>query len=498
MRTIWGCSFAGILGLCMVSLGPALATESSHLPKPRRGDAGSSASREHRYYLRQLLRSYVENGKLSFQGLARLLQSLGLGQVQKASWDHQEHQKPVHHLSHPDEPDKWRGRRGAPSRFVQGAKRTERNPGGHKRGEQPQWRRSEVHGEDRPRDLGVAKAKSVDHLEYSHFHGNCLNVSQLLRNFGMGNLQVISHRQFSCICPALLYQIETRVCVSQPHEEEEEMGSQRLSVTVWLWGVLAIALISLSSLLSIAAFPLLGLSCPGHLRTFLVALAVGTLSADALLHLMPHAHEDQGQVAEQADRDSVWKGLAALGGIYMFFLIENFLEMCRGGRKGKTGKRKQRKQSNLWIDDKGSTDLSSSRPAQDSHGSVVDEEEETPCWGRDVAASPDLSSDRSRHLSHGAQNSEERELTCGGLGSGAVGLGGVAHGPEDAARSGMEKIACMVNVGDSVHNFTDGLAIGAAFATGISGGLSTSIAVFCHELPHELGKISSGKDAEEN
>ena len=53
-------------------------------------------------------------------------------------------------------------------------------------------------------------------------------------------------------------------------------------------------------------------------------------------------------------------------------------------------------------------------------------------------------------------------------------------------------VAWMIIIGDTLHNISDGLAIGAAFSeggtSGISGGISTSIAVFCHELPHELGR----------
>jgi len=48
----------------------------------------------------------------------------------------------------------------------------------------------------------------------------------------------------------------------------------------------------------------------------------------------------------------------------------------------------------------------------------------------------------------------------------------------------------MIIMGDGLHNFTDGMAIGAAFAENIAGGFSTSLAVFCHELPHELGDFA--------
>ena len=42
-------------------------------------------------------------------------------------------------------------------------------------------------------------------------------------------------------------------------------------------------------------------------------------------------------------------------------------------------------------------------------------------------------------------------------------------------------------VGDGIHNFLDGLAIGASFLISLSIGLSTTIAVVFHEIPQEIG-----------
>lgn len=65
-----------------------------------------------------------------------------------------------------------------------------------------------------------------------------------------------------------------------------------------------------------------------------------------------------------------------------------------------------------------------------------------------------------------------------------------SHGHVHSAPNSMSSVAWMVIMGDGLHNFTDGMAIGAAFSANIAGGFSTGIAVLCHELPHELGDFA--------
>lgn len=54
----------------------------------------------------------------------------------------------------------------------------------------------------------------------------------------------------------------------------------------------------------------------------------------------------------------------------------------------------------------------------------------------------------------------------------------------------LSPVAFMVLLGDGLHNITDGMAIGAAFAVDPVTGMATAFAVLCHELPHELGDFA--------
>ncbi|CAB4024036.1 zinc transporter ZIP8, partial [Paramuricea clavata] len=79
--------------------------------------------------------------------------------------------------------------------------------------------------------------------------------------------------------------------------------------------------------------------------------------------------------------------------------------------------------------------------------------------------------------------------------------GGLSHVPETFPEMTDEKklnvpqnkkiatVAWMIVIGDGLHNFIDGLAIGASCSTSVLSGLSTSLAICCEELPHELGRF---------
>ncbi|KAM4701562.1 zinc transporter ZIP5 [Discoglossus pictus] len=451
------------------------------------------AEKEQGYYLQQLFNLYGNNDTLTYQGLTLLLQNLGLGKVQVVEIQHADlgHD----HVSHLDILEVQDNKHShvhssrdhaLPSNTittpviqtspeVRGSSREDVRPEvTHSVHIQPSampTKRATEHAGKRnsalldhtqwpSRDL-LEQLLRIHHSKYTHQHENCLNVTQLLMNFGLDWVSEITPQHFTLICPALLYQIDSRVCIHHNDElRHSQPPSQPSLLHVLGWGALAITLVSAPSLLAIALVPLLRHPVFRYVLRFLVALAVGTLCGDALLHLLPHAQEVH---AEEASHPigPLLKGLCVLGGIYLLFLIENLMGMLNQRRR-----KKRRPQANKPVQDDGCT---------------------TVLWELGHPVDPEFcevprTPDGQQTSSEGQEKERERDKE-----SHAHSHHGHSHGPTG---EGIAEIVWMVLLGDGIHNFTDGLAIGAALSAGFSGGLSTTIAVFCHELPHELGDFA--------
>uniref|UniRef100_A0A8C3U8X4 Solute carrier family 39 member 5 n=1 Tax=Catharus ustulatus TaxID=91951 RepID=A0A8C3U8X4_CATUS len=299
-----------VLGLLIAGLGGTAGTP-GRLPE--------DAEQEHGYYLRQLFGQYGHNGTLPFEGLARLLGSLGLGRVQVVQIQHEE-------LGHGQTP--------APAPGV-----------GARRGPPEPHRSSQVPGVSPlpPRGWGGVVALCCtpgfcgdppgppQHRSGRAPRPQCLNVTQLLVNFGLDSVAQLTPEQFTLLCPALLYQIDSRVCI----QHSDEVTPPPPGGSLWPalgWGLLAVLSVSLPSALAVLLAPRLGRASFRSLLAFLVALAVGTLCGDALLHLWPHAQGRHPEAADEPD-PAVLQGLAVLGGIYLLFLLELLLGKLRHRRE---------------------------------------------------------------------------------------------------------------------------------------------------------------------
>nr|XP_056721113.1 zinc transporter ZIP5 [Euleptes europaea] len=468
------------------------------------------AAQEQVYYLQQLFGQYGENGTLSFEGLTRLLLSLGLGKVQVVEIEHDalghghvshldilevQENKHLHfhsaleHLHTTEHRSKVQAEGVTPRNgysqmgYITPASVPPALPGTSHVTKPSSWQTTEHPGKGETSfksPLGHAglnlleRVIALDHSVYNHLHEDCLNVSQLLVNFGLNPVSKITPEQFTLLCPALLYQIDSRVCI-QHYDEVVSPGMKGSSLWPGLgWGFAAVTLTSLPLALAIVLVPLLSSEVFRFLLSFLVALAVGTLCGDALLHLWPHAQERPHDLLplnhEALVDDAALKGLCVLGGIYLLFLIENLMGTLRKvhRKQGTTGKPSDRSPAKT-------EDSSHIRVRATPHGAETESltmpEGETGTLFSEV-----------QDCAVQIRNSEDLERQAAELHH-----HGHSHSPAASLSAGIADIAWMVILGDGIHNFTDGLAIGAAFSDGVSSGLSTTVAVFCHELPHELG-----------
>ncbi|KAG8442534.1 hypothetical protein GDO86_011364 [Hymenochirus boettgeri] len=327
---------------------------------------------------------------------------------------------------------------------------------------------------------------------------HCLNASRLLTSHGMDVQFLLSTAEFDYICPAIINQIDRRSCLIHASEKPVAENNQNVySVKVaWIGGCVSITIISVLSLLGVILLPLMNRVFFKFLLSFLVALAVGTLSGDAFLHLLPHSHathyhshedllnkssEAVKEEEELAHLDATWKGLTALGGLYFMFLVEHLITLIKQYKdKKQKNLRKTENEEDLEVkktlsnhsnvEEKGGSDSGSHHESYVEDGAL-----DAPQTQQTTGLEEDEEEEEKIMIVHVHDEASYQEYR---------------YSREELKDAGIATLAWMVIMGDGLHNFGDGLAIGAAFTEGLSSGLSTSVAVFCHELPHELGDFA--------
>uniref|UniRef100_A0A4W4GJL3 Solute carrier family 39 member 8 n=1 Tax=Electrophorus electricus TaxID=8005 RepID=A0A4W4GJL3_ELEEL len=251
----------------------------------------------------------------------------------------------------------------------------------------------------------------------------CLSVSDLLAVFGLANVSEVTVDQLELVCPAVLTQVLLPSC---PYMTPH---SQTIDSKVWGYGFLAVTIINLASLLGLLLIPFTKKSYFPKVLTYFIGVAIGTLFSNAALQLVPEALGFD----PKAD-DYVLKAVGIFGGFYVLFFTERVLKMA------------------LKVD-------SEVMAHYDCHL---------------FPSTATLTSLLCRWLMSQSQTSEACVfLTCRWLRGERV--------------SNIKTVAWMITLSDGLHNFIDGLAIGASFTLSLLTGFSTSIAIVCEEFPHELG-----------
>ncbi|XP_037549867.1 zinc transporter ZIP12-like [Nematolebias whitei] len=175
-------------------------------------------------------------------------------------------------------------------------------------------------------DLSMKSLENSGHKTEKGWEQVCFSAKQLVDIFDLDPHLPISKMHFRQICPAIIQQLLCNACGSV---EQKTGGSPPTAIEKYGYSTTAVLVITVSSMLGICL--VFFNSCQETYTLILqlfVGLAVGTLSGDALLHLIPqilglhdgtHSHDEE---LYNEDKAYLWKILCLIAGIYGFFLIE--------------------------------------------------------------------------------------------------------------------------------------------------------------------------------
>ncbi|KAJ3417343.1 hypothetical protein HDV05_004808 [Chytridiales sp. JEL 0842] len=298
----------------------------------------------------------------------------------------------------------------------------------------------------------------------------CLLPFDIMTIYGMNTTRGVNRTEFERITPALVYVSSAKLCKAKefqfnnPEANSTTSGNDKPSTgLVWLYSLVSVTIVTLCCMLGLLFVPLMKRSAvvTDIILSFLIALGAGTLISDATIHLLPsllglHDHDHAEGAVEEGPHDLsyVWKLNIALLGLYLFWAAEQGLQYLHGRHTSSS--------SHAHSHHHHHHHHHHSNNALGHEGSVP--HLHTPSIAPSVASITSSDEESTLPKTSSSQNGQTvwQDFTK------------------------VKPVAVLILLGDSLHNFIDGLAIGASFAYSTRMGLTTSLAVLLHELPHEL------------
>lgn len=273
----------------------------------------------------------------------------------------------------------------------------------------------------------------------------------------------IGPSEFQAFCPTVLQQLESKACSPQNQNTENEQTEEGKpsAVEVWGFGFLSVSLINLASLLGVLVLPCTEKAFFRRVLTYFIALSIGTLLSNALFQLIPEAFG-----FNPLEDYYVSKSAVVFGGFYLFFFTEKVLKMLL--------KQKNKHHGHSHY-------ASETLPSKKDQEEGVTEKLQN--GDLDHMIPPRGSGDPDGQAAGGDEKVIVGSLSVQDL----QGSQSACYWLKGVRYSDIGTLAWMITLSDGLHNFIDGLAIGASFTVSVFQGISTSVAILCEEFPHELG-----------
>ncbi|XP_057642324.1 metal cation symporter ZIP14 isoform X2 [Chionomys nivalis] len=313
-------------------------------------------------------------------------------------------------------------------------------------------------------DVGVDRDNVTRPKEGHRNLSTCFSSGDLFAAHNFSEHSQIGMSEFQEFCPTILQQLDSRACTSPNQENEENEQSEEgkpSAIEVWGFGFLSVSLINLASLLGVLVLPCTEKAFFSRVLTYFIALSIGTLLSNALFQLIPEAFGFNPQ------DNYVSKSAVVFGGFYLFFFTEKILKMLL----------KQKNEHHHGHNHFTSETLPSKKDQEEGvmeklQNGDLDHMIPQHCNSELDGKAPGTD-EKVIVSSMSVQDLQASQSAC-------YWLKGVRY-------SDIGTLAWMITLSDGLHNFIDGLAIGASFTVSVFQGISTSVAILCEEFPHELG-----------